>query len=237
MVFARTAAMAFNRYADRLIDSKNERTVRREIPAGIVSERSALWLVILSSVLFVMVTYTINNLCFFLSPVALLVVLGYSYTKRFTWLCHLVLGIGLSLAPIGAYLAVTGTFDWLPLFFSFSVIFWVSGFDIIYALQDEQFDKSNQLYSLPAYLGKSKALKLSSLLHMCSAAFIIMAGFAGSFGITYWVGAFVFCALLIYQHSLVKADDLSRVNVAFFSTNGIASLVFASFVIAELFLN
>jgi 4-hydroxybenzoate polyprenyltransferase len=237
MVFARTAAMAFNRYADRFIDSKNERTVRREIPSGVVSEQSALLLVILSSVLFVLVTYTINTLCFFLSPVALLVVLGYSYTKRFTWLCHIVLGVGLSLAPIGAYLAVTGSFDWLPLFFSFSVIFWVSGFDIIYALQDEQFDKSNQLYSMPAYLGKPKSLKLSSILHVCSAAFIIAAGFFGNFGVMYWIGTIFFCSLLIYQHSLVKANDLSRVNIAFFSTNGIASLVFASFVIAELFLN
>lgn len=235
MVFARTAAMAFNRYADRMIDAKNERTKSREIPSGKISARMAIILVLLSSLFFIATTYTINRLCFYLSPVALLLVLGYSFTKRFTWLCHLVLGLGLSLAPIGAYLAVTGKFDWLPLFFSFNVICWVSGFDIIYALQDEEFDRANRLHSLPAYLGKARALKLSSLLHFLSTAFITGAGFIGSFGIVYWIGATIFISLLIYQHTLVKPDDLSKVNLAFFSTNGIASVVFASFVVAELF--
>jgi 4-hydroxybenzoate polyprenyltransferase len=234
MVFARTSAMAFNRYADRMIDEKNDRTRVREIPSGIISARSAFALVILSSLLFILVTYFINTICFYLSPVALLVVLGYSYTKRFTSLCHLVLGLGLSLAPIGAYLAVTGTFDWLPLLFSFTVLCWVSGFDIIYALQDEAFDKANQLYSLPASLGKLKALKVSSALHLFSAVFVILAGFSGHFGIIYWIGVSAFVFLLIYQHTLVKPNDLSKVNIAFFSTNGIASIVFASFVVAEI---
>ena len=234
MVFARTSAMAFNRYADRDIDSKNERTKTREIPAGIISKNSALVLVIISSFLFISITFTINRICFYLSPVALFVVLGYSYTKRFTWLCHLFLGLGLSLAPIGAYLAVTGKFDWLPIFFSFNVICWVSGFDIIYALQDEDFDKANRLYSLPAYFGKAGALKISSLLHMLSAAFVILAGFYGSFGITYWIGAAIFISLLIYQHTLVNVNDLSKINMAFFTTNGVASFVFASFVIVEI---
>ena len=234
MVFARTSAMAFNRYADRDIDSKNVRTKTREIPAGIISKNSALSLVVISSLLFISTTFTINRICFYLSPVALLMVLGYSYTKRFTWLCHLFLGLGLSLAPIGAYLAVTGKFDWLPIFFSANVICWVSGFDIIYAMQDEDFDKANRLYSLPAYFGKASALKLSSIVHMLSAAFVILAGFYGSFGIIYWIGAAIFISLLIYQHTLVKATDLSKINMAFFTTNGIASLVFASFVIAEI---
>ncbi len=234
MVFARTSAMAFNRYSDRLIDGKNERTRNREIPSGVISTSSALALVLLSSFLFIVTTYFINPICFHLSPIALLVVLGYSYTKRFTSLCHLVLGLGLSLAPIGAYLAVTGTFDLLPLFFSFTVLCWVSGFDIIYALQDEEFDKANQLYSLPVYLGKAKALKLSSMLHFFSATFIVTAGIYGSFGMVYWIGVVVFISLLIYQHTLVKPDDLSNVNLAFFSTNGIASIVFASFVVVEL---
>lgn len=234
MVFARTSAMAFNRYADRFIDRKNERTKGREIPAGTISPTSALTLVILSSVLFVLTTYTINQLCFYLSPVALLVVLGYSFTKRFTWLCHFILGIGLSLAPIGAYLAVTGKFDWLPLFFSFAVICWVSGFDIIYALQDEEFDKANQLYSLPSFLGKSKALQLSKLLHFVSATFIVVAGLNAHFSFIYWMGTAVFVSMLIYQHTLVKPGDLSKVNRAFFTTNGIASIVFACFVVVEL---
>ncbi len=156
MVFARSAAMAFNRYLDRQFDAKNPRTAIREIPTGIITPKNALLFTVLSSLLFIICTFFINRLCFYLSPVALAVVLGYSYTKRFTPLCHLVLGLGLSLAPIGAYLAVTGQFALLPILFSLAVIFWVSGFDIIYALQDEEFDKSQQLYSIPAWLGKAE---------------------------------------------------------------------------------
>jgi len=234
MVFARSAAMAFNRYLDRQFDAKNPRTAIREIPAGIISSNSALLFTILMSVLFVVCTFFINRLCFFLSPVALAVILGYSYTKRFTPLCHLVLGLGLSLAPIGAYLAVTGEFALLPILFSFAVLFWVSGFDIIYALQDEEFDKEHKLYSIPSMLGKVKALRVSEILHVLSAACIIGAGFYGQFGLWYWIGAVVFSGMLIYQHSVVKPTDLSRVNLAFMTANGIASVVFAAFVIFDL---
>jgi 4-hydroxybenzoate polyprenyltransferase len=237
MVFARSAAMAFNRYLDRSFDAKNPRTAIREIPKGIISANSALRFVILSSVAFVVCTFFINPLCFFLSPVALLVVLGYSYTKRFTALCHIVLGIGLSLAPIGAYLAVTGQFALLPVLFSFAVVFWVSGFDIIYALQDIDFDKSQQLYSIPAALGKAKALRVSELLHLLSAACVVLAGVYGGFHWSYWVGVAVFIGMLIYQHSIVKPDDLTKVNIAFMTANGIASVVFAVFVIADLFIH
>ncbi|MBC7588729.1 MAG: UbiA family prenyltransferase, partial [Chitinophagaceae bacterium] len=179
-------------------------------------------------------TFFINQLCFFLSPIALFVILFYSYTKRFTALCHLVLGVGLSLAPIGAYLAVTGSFALLPLFFSLAVIFWVSGFDIIFALQDVDFDQSQKLYSIPSVLGVSKALKVSELLHLISAACIIAAGFYGGFHWLYWMGVLVFAGMLIYQHSIVKPNDLSKVNIAFMTANGIASVVFAVFVIADL---
>jgi len=234
MVFARSAAMAFNRYLDRQFDAKNPRTAIREIPAGIISADRALWFTIANAVLFITATYFINPLCFYLSPVALLVVLGYSYTKRFTALCHLVLGLGLSLAPIGAYLAVTGYFDWLPVLFSFAVIFWVSGFDIIYALQDEEFDRTNQLHSIPAALGKEKALRVSELLHLLSTTSVVLAGLEGHFGAWYWIGVLVFTGMLIYQHSIVKPNDLSRVNLAFMTANGIASVVFALFVIADL---
>ena len=234
MVFARSAAMAFNRYLDRQFDAKNPRTAIREIPAGIISADRALWFTIANAVLFIAATYFINPLCFYLSPVALLVVLGYSYTKRFTALCHLVLGLGLSLAPIGAYLAVTGYFDWLPVLFSFAVIFWVSGFDIIYALQDEEFDRSNQLHSIPAALGKKKALRVSELLHLLSTTSVVLAGLEGHFGAWYWIGVLVFTGMLVYQHSFVKPNDLSRVNLAFMTANGIASVVFALFVIADL---
>jgi 4-hydroxybenzoate polyprenyltransferase len=235
MVTARTAAMAFNRYLDRHYDAKNPRTAVREIPKGIIKPENALMFTIINCVLFVAITWFINPLCFFLSPVALAVILGYSYTKRFTPLCHLILGIGLSLAPIGAYLAVTAQFSLLPIFFSLAVICWVSGFDIIYALQDEEFDRSNELYSIPASLGKKNALRVSELLHVLSSVFVILAGWYGGFGIWYWLGVLVFCGMLVYQHSVVKPNDLSRVNLAFMTANGIASVVFAIFVITDIF--
>jgi 4-hydroxybenzoate polyprenyltransferase len=235
MISARSAAMAFNRYLDRKWDALNPRTAIREIPKGIITPRNALVFTIISCVIFVTATFFINRICFFLSPVALAVVLGYSYTKRFTPFCHLVLGLGLSLAPIGAYLAVTGVFHWLPVLFSFAVIFWVSGFDIIYALQDEEFDKKNQLYSIPAWLGKEKALRVSEFLHLLSAAAVVAAGRLGGFGWLYWVGILIFGACLVYQHSIVKPNDLKRVNIAFMTMNGIASVIFAVFVIADLF--
>jgi 4-hydroxybenzoate polyprenyltransferase len=236
MIFARSAAMGFNRYIDRKFDALNPRTKMREVPAGVISATAALWFVSIMSVLFVATTWFINPLCFYLSPVALLVVLGYSYTKRFTALCHLILGVGLGLAPIGSYLAVTGHFALLPLLFSFTVFFWVSGFDIIYALQDEEFDVSQNLKSIPGYLGKTRALRLSELLHVLSAAFVITAGVYGHFGVIYWIGVAFYCGLLIYQHSIVKPTDLSRVNLAFGTTNGIASVVFACFTLADMFL-
>ncbi|MGI8893816.1 MAG: UbiA-like polyprenyltransferase [Bacteroidia bacterium] len=234
MVFARSAAMAFNRYADKEIDKLNPRTAVREIPIGIISENAALAFVIINCILFITTTYFINPICFYLSPVALSIVLGYSYTKRFTSLCHLVLGLGLSLAPIGAYLAVTGEFHIIPVYFSLAVLFWVSGFDIIYALQDEDFDKQKNLKSIPASLGKKNALLLSSVLHFFSASFIVIAGLQAQFNLLYWTGSAIFIGLLIYQHTLVKPNDLRKVNLAFFTLNGIASFVFAVFVIGDL---
>ncbi|MEO6723339.1 MAG: UbiA-like polyprenyltransferase [Ferruginibacter sp.] len=237
MITARSAAMAFNRYLDSHFDAKNPRTAIREIPAGIISKENALRFVIINCVVFVMATFFINRICFYLSPVALFVILFYSYTKRFTALCHLVLGVGLSLAPIGAYLAVTGQFDVLPVLFSFTVLFWVSGFDIIYALQDEGFDRSQNLHSIPAALGKSKALRVSELLHLLSAACVISAGLYAHFSWLYWVGTAVFAGMLIYQHSIVKPTDLSKVNIAFMTANGIASVIFSIFVLLDIFIN
>jgi 4-hydroxybenzoate polyprenyltransferase len=233
MVFARNSAMAFNRYLDRDIDAKNPRTKVRDIPAGRISPTAALTFTLINCALFIATTWFINRLCFYLSPVALLVVLGYSATKRFTALCHLVLGLGLSLAPIGAYLVVTGHFALLPVFFSLSVLCWVSGFDIIYALQDEDFDRNENLHSIPAYLGKVNALRLSSFLHVLSAAFIIMHAIFTTVGWHYYEGIVFFCSMLIYQHRLVKPNDLSRVNFAFMTTNGIASVVFAAFFLLD----
>jgi 4-hydroxybenzoate polyprenyltransferase len=236
MVTARSTAMAFNRYLDRHFDALNPRTAIREIPAGIIKAEKALFFIIINGAIFVATTYFINPICFYLSPVALFVVLFYSYTKRFTYLCHLVLGIGLSLAPIGAYLAVTGSFALLPLLFSFAVVFWVSGFDVIYALQDIDFDQSQSLYSIPSHWGLHKALKIARVLHVFSAAFIIAAYFVGGFHPLYIGGMFVFVGMLIYQHRIVKPHDLSKVNIAFMTANGIASIVFSVFVIASLIL-
>ncbi len=235
MVTARSAAMGFNRYLDRHFDALNPRTAIREIPAGIISADNALWFVIANCMLFVVFAGLLNSLCLVLSPLALFVVLGYSYTKRFTALCHIILGIGLSLAPIGAYIAVTNRFDLLPLLFSFAVVCWVSGFDIIYAMQDEEFDRHQQLHSIPAALGKSRALRVSEFLHLLSTTFVVVAGIMGAFGWWYWIGVAVFAGMLVYQHSIVKPNDLSRVNIAFMTANGIASVVFAVFVIIDLF--
>lgn len=234
MVFARSAAMAFNRWLDAEFDKKNPRTAQREIPAGIISSGNALYFVIGNALLFMVTAWFINPLCFFLSPVALLVVLGYSYTKRFTALCHLVLGVGLSLAPVGAFLAVTGYFALLPVLLSVMVLCWVSGFDIIYALQDEEFDRSQQLHSIPAWLGKAGGLRFSEGLHVVAAALAITIGLLGGFQWLYWIGAGVFVLMLLMQHRLVKPHDLSRVNLAFMTTNGIASVVYAVFAIADM---
>lgn len=240
MVFARNAAMAFNRWQDRDIDGKNPRTAVREIPAGILPEKSVLWFVIFNCLALIVTTYFINPICFYLSPVAIFITLGYSFTKRFTALCHLVLGLGLSLAPIGAYMAVTGQFGLIPIILGAAVLFWVAGFDIIYALQDVDFDKSLQLHSTPVWLGKKNALRLSTLFHVITAILIVWAAYQLSIeydaiGWLHYAGAGVFIFLLIYQHTLVKSNDLSKVNLAFFTTNGIASVIFGVLLILDFY--
>jgi len=236
MIFARSAAMAFNRYLDREFDSLNPRTAIREIPKGIISPTSALRFTILNSILFVGVAYMINFTCFLLSPIALMIILGYSYTKRFTSLCHLILGLGLSLAPAGAFIAVTKSMDSSIIFLSLAVIGWVSGFDIIYALQDDGFDTSQGLWSIPTALGRKKALLFSRFLHVLTAILIFTVRYQFGFGILFTIGAALFTALLIYQQSIVKHDDLSKVNIAFMTSNGIASIVFSIFAISDLIL-
>ena len=236
MIFARNAAMAFNRYLDREIDAHNPRTAIRDIPSGKISSNEAFIFTIANSILFILTTLLINKLCFYLSPVALAVVIGYSYTKRFTPLCHLFLGLGLALAPIGAYLVVAGAFAMLPVYFSLAVLCWVSGFDIIYALQDEEFDRENNLNSIPAWLGKKKALNVSSIFHILAVIFVSMPYIVSDLSWFYLAGILFFIILLIYQHQLVKPNDLSKVNRAFFTTNGIASVVFALFFLLDAYL-
>ncbi len=235
MVFARNAAMGFNRFTDRKIDAKNERTQKREIPAGSISVQAAGWFVVLNVVAFIVTTWFINMVCFYLSFVAMAVVLGYSLTKRFTWLCHFILGIGLSLAPIGAFIAVTGYFALAPVLLSLAVLLWVSGFDIIYALQDDAFDKKHGLFSIPVYFGRKNALRISRVVHIFSALLLIVVGLQIDAGWLFYVGVGIFTILLLYQHIIISPTNLSRVNIAFFTTNGLASLVFAIFAILSFY--
>ena len=240
MVFARSAAMAFNRWQDRDIDGKNPRTAVREIPAGTISPRAALIFIFLNAGLFMLCAYLLNPLCFYLSPVALLVILGYSYTKRFTYLCHFVLGLGLALAPVGAYLAVTAHFATLPVLYGLVVLLWVSGFDIIYALQDEEFDRSEALFSVPVRLGTERSLLLGRvLLLLCAGvlitALVLQASLYPQVAWLSYVAGALFIAALLYQHSLVRATDLSRINLAFFTTNGMASVVFGALCILDIY--
>jgi len=234
MIFARNAAMGFNRLADRKFDSQNPRTDKREIPSGKISVSAAAMFVIANSILFIVSAGFINRLTLFLSPVALLVILGYSFTKRITYLCHFILGLGLSLSPIGAYISVTGTFNILPIIYSFIVLTWVSGFDIIYALQDDEFDRDHNLHSLPSSSGRKRALTISVIVHFITFILIVSAGLAGKGNILYWTGAIIFTGLLIWQHLIVKPDDLSRVTLAFQTTNGIASILYALCVILDM---
>lgn len=236
MVLARSAAMGFNRLIDREFDALNPRTASREIPSGKVTLRQARWLVGLCSVGFVAVAATFNTMTLLLSPVALAVVLGYSYTKRFTWFCHLILGIGLAIAPSAAYIAVAGTLSPVVVVISVMVWSWVAGFDVIFALQDAEFDKSQGLYSLPVRFGVTKALIISGVFHCISFAMVILIGIMLDGNTWYWIGAELFSALLVYQHIIVRPKDLSKVNLAFGTTNGVASVIYATFVILSLVL-
>ena len=235
MIFARSSAMAFNRYIDRDIDKKNERTAKiREIPNGTILAKNALIFCIANILLFLITCYNLNPLCFKLSPIAIIIILGYSLTKRFTALCHFILGLGLSLAPISGYLAISQEFKILPLLISLSVLLWVTGFDIIYSLQDEEFDKEEKLNSIPVMFGKIKALRISKILHFFCTTIFTLVGLLGKFGLLYWIGFVLFTFLLIYQHSIIKHDNLKNINLAFFTTNGIASIIFGCFFIFEI---
>lgn len=234
MVFARTSAMAFNRYLDRDIDKLNPRTQNREIPSNKIKPAEALLLTIASAMLFSFFAYLLNPLCFYLSPIALLVILGYSYTKRFTWLCHLILGIGLALAPVGAYLSITGQFHWSVILIGISVIFWVSGFDIIYAVQDEFFDKTYHLYSIPSIFGKERAIYTARLLHLISSLILLFVFYRFHFGWLFFTGWLVFTTFLLYEHYLVTPKDTSKIPFAFGVLNGWAGLLFGLFGILDL---
>lgn len=236
MVFARNAAMGFNRYADHKFDRLNPRTAGREIPAGIISPGSALVFVLINALLFIIAAGLINRLTLLLSPLALIIILGYSLTKRFTSLSHLVLGLALSLAPVGAYISVTGSFDPVPVIYSLVVLFWVSGFDIIYSLQDSDFDKKNSLFSLPVVLGVKRSLLLSFLLHILSIVFVVAAGIFSGAGYLYWAGTIIFSMLLIWEHIIIRPDNRASILKAFGTINSYAGIIFCAFAIADLYL-
>src|SRR3954470_12071159 len=233
---ARFAAMGFNRIVDREIDARNPRTRSREIPSGAMSVREASVAVILAAAIFVVAAWQLNSLCLILAPVALGWVLFYSYTKRFTRWSHLVLGIGLSIAPVGGYLAVTGHWSnpwWMLIALAVAVATWVGGFDILYALQDVSFDRENGLYSVPATFGEANALGIARIMHFATVAGLAVAGLGAHAGLLYFAGVAVAGILLMYEHSLVRVDDFSRLDAAFFTMNGVISIVFLGVVFTE----
>ncbi|MDH7480522.1 MAG: UbiA-like polyprenyltransferase [Armatimonadota bacterium] len=234
MVGARSSAMAFNRIADITYDRLNPRTADRALPRGVLT-LSEVWLFTLfSAAAFVFAAYMLNPLAFALSPVALIVILGYSYTKRFTSLTHLVLGLALGIAPVGAWIAVRGQFNLAPIVLSAAVMFWTAGFDIIYALQDIEFDRAQGLFSIPRFLGIRRSLMVSRLFHFAAITLLVVFGAVMSLGEAYYVGTAAAAALLIYEQSLVKPHDISKVNIAFFNTNGLVSIGLLIFTVLDL---
>lgn len=236
MVFARNTAMGFNRYADRKIDALNPRTSSREIPSGKISVKNAVVFIIVNAVLFLAVALWINRLAFYLAPIALFVLVGYSLTKRFTAWCHVVLGVALGIAPVGAYIAVTGTIAVFPVLVAALVITWVSGFDIIYALQDVDFDKNNALHSVPAKFGINKAIGISIILHLLSVYMVVIIGKYAGAGTYYIIGATLFVVMLIIQHILALPKTLDKIGPSFGVVNGVASVCFALFTILGFYL-
>lgn len=225
MVGARSAAMSFNRIVDRDVDAQNPRTKTREIPAGILSVPEMAAFCLVSTVLFVFAAASLNELCLALSPAVLLVILGYSYTKRFTSASHVVLGLALAMAPVGAWIAVTGRFAVTPILLGVAVLFWVAGFDVIYSLQDEAFDRQRGLFSIPARLGARRALLLASVFHALTLALLFATFVASRGGVAFGVGVVLAGLFLVRQHLLVTPSDLSKVDAAFFTANGWLSIV------------
>ncbi len=234
MVGARSSAMAFNRIADLHYDKLNPRTANRALPKGAIKLAEVWLFTIVAAGVFVLAARMLNVLAFSLSPVALLVILGYSYTKRFTSLSHLILGLALGIAPAGAWIAVTGRLEFAPMVLSAAVMFWTAGFDIIYSLQDLEFDREQGLFSIPKALGRAKALLVSRLFHLATFGLLIWFGLLLGLHAVYWVGVGFVGALLYHEQSLVKPNDLSRVNAAFFTTNGVVSLAYFMFSLVDL---
>jgi len=233
MVSARSGAMGLNRIIDRKIDAANPRTANREIPSGKINVGSAVFFTVLSLTVFVFSAYMLNPLCLKLSPLAIVVLLLYSYTKRFTWLSHIVLGIAISAAPVGAWIAVRGAFNAEILPIAFAVVFWLAGFDVLYALQDIEFDRSHGLHSIPERFGINDTLIFSRVFHIITWGLLAFTGIIFDLGIFYWIGMAVVGGLFIYEHSLVKPNDLSRLDMAFFNMNGYISITVFIFTLLD----
>jgi 4-hydroxybenzoate polyprenyltransferase len=236
MVAARNAAMGFNRLADQAIDARNPRTAGRELPRGALS-RGAVWTFTLAlAALFVFAAAQLNTACALLAPVALLVVFGYSYTKRFTWASHLVLGLSLAIAPIGGWLAIAGRFAPEPLLLAGAVLVWVAGFDVIYACQDLDFDRREGLHSIPSRFGVRGALAIARTLHAATVVLLAGVGVVAQLHPIYWAGLALIAAILVWEHRLLRPDDLSRLGMAFFNANGIVSVVYFLVVLVSVWL-
>ncbi|MFZ3063966.1 MAG: UbiA-like polyprenyltransferase [Nitrospirota bacterium] len=233
MIGARSAAMFLNRLIDWRIDALNPRTKDRAIPKGLITPLQTVILIISSFAVFFFAAYMLNELCFKLAPFAAGILILYSYTKRFTWLSHFVLGIALSMAPIGAWIAVTGRFEAPAFILGIAVVFWLSGFDILYALQDIEFDKKMGLYSIPRFLGIKKSLWLSRGFHFLMVIFLLLLYPAMGLGKFYLIGIIAAAGLLIYEHSLIREHDLSKINVAFFNANAYVSLCIFVFTLID----
>ncbi|MBF0457401.1 MAG: UbiA family prenyltransferase [Nitrospirae bacterium] len=230
MVSARSAAMGLNRVIDRKIDAQNPRTKNREIPAGVISTAQAAAFIALSSIIFVFSAYMLNPLCLKLSPIVLVVIYLYSYTKRLTWGCHIVLGVAIALAPLGAWIAVRGSVSWEAVPLSAAVVFWLAGFDILYALQDIEFDRQYGLFSIPQRFGVRRSLFIARGFHFLTWIFLMTCGGVFHLGIVYYTGMAIVAGLLIYEHNLVRPGDLSKLDMAFFNMNGYISVTVLVFI-------
>ena len=224
MVGGRTGAMGMNRIIDRKIDALNPRTKNRELPRGVIKTGEAFIFTIIAFALLLFAAYKLNPLCLKISPIVLLVLFTYSYTKRFTWLSHIVLGTALSLAPLGAWIAIKGTFDFQILPLCFAVMFWVAGFDVFYAMQDIDFDKKHGLYSIPSAFGIKTSLRIARLFHLITIAMLLGLMPIFNLGVLYLFGVLIASALMLYEHSLIKPADLSKLDMAFFNMNGYISI-------------
>jgi len=234
MVGARSAAMGFNRLADRHLDAANPRTSGRELPQGVVSPTAVGLLVVISSAALAFSAWQLNPLCLYLSPLVLAVLFFYSLCKRFTWASHLVLGLSLGGAPLGAWIAVTGSIAWPPILLGLAVLLWVAGFDVFYACQDYKHDISAGLHSIPARFGIERALVIARVLHLLAVVVMVLVGRSAGLNVVYWVGVGAIAVLLLYEHRLVRSDDLTRDNMAFFNLNAVISVLYLLFTLADL---